>query len=462
MNNKEIKNNISIVKTKDHYPDFPFETASHLDQALKNLFLGLGLSKDNPFSEYIKPGETALIKPNWVRDFNPLGYNIDSLISHTSLIKYLMDYLAISMAGRGKIIIGDAPLQNCNFENLKRGNRIEEVVNNFRAKYPNIEVFIEDWRITTMDSSKSSEGGQGVRLQEGEYDKEYKLVDLGKESFLEEISEFSHRFRVTKYKPSLMQKHHKKGKHEYLVSKRIFEADFMINLPKFKTHIKAGLTGALKNLVGINGHKEFLPHHIKGSRERGGDNYKNYSWLREKYEDFYDYVWENLNDFNPITRKIYLKILEFMWLFSDKIGADKISAGGWYGNDTIWRTTLDLNHVAYFYSDKPKKILNIIDGIIAGEGEGPLEPLPKPLGLLIASENPVILDAVMAKVIGYNYEDIPTVFNAIKNTKSRFSFSDLNDMLIPIFEDKKIDVKYSDISSYNFIKPHHWDGKYLE
>ena len=31
-----------------------------------------------------------------------------------------------------------------------------------------------------------------------------------------------------------MQKHHKKGKHEYLVSKRIFEADFMINLPKLQ------------------------------------------------------------------------------------------------------------------------------------------------------------------------------------------------------------------------------------
>ena len=54
---------------------------------------------------------------------------------------------------------------------------------------------------------------------------------------------------------------------------RSIDADVVVNVPKLKTHKKAGITGALKNLVGINGHKAFLPHHRKGGSLDGGDAY---------------------------------------------------------------------------------------------------------------------------------------------------------------------------------------------
>jgi uncharacterized protein (DUF362 family) len=98
---------------------------------------------------------------------------------------------------------------------------------------------------------------------------------------LKKLANIAKNLELLCYDPNLMIAHHDKHRHEYLITNRVFEADLIINLPKLKTHIKAGLTGALKNLIGINGHKEFLPHHIKGSYLEGGDNYMNPSFLKE-------------------------------------------------------------------------------------------------------------------------------------------------------------------------------------
>lgn len=454
MINNNIKNGVVVVQDVDLYPSFPYEINSDLFKSMKDLFEGLGLSRENPFSDYIKPQQTVLIKPNWVRDFNPNGHNLDSLITHTSIIKYLIDFLLIAMEGRGKIVIADAPLQNCNFNNLKSITKIQEVVNLYSEKYPKMIFCIEDWRITT---SKGDGYSQEFKFSEQEaLKKGYIVFDMREDSFLEEISDKAERFRVTKYKPSLMLNHHKRGKHEYLVTDRIFEADFIINVPKLKTHIKAGLTGALKNLIGINGHKEFLPHHIKGSFFDGGDNYYSRSWFKSKYEDLYDYVWENNNEFSYFKQKILMKILDILWKLSIISGTENISAGSWYGNNTIWRTTLDLNHILYFGKEKPLKVLNIVDGIIAGEGQGPLEPTPKNLGFLIAGENPAQVDSVIAKIIGYTLKKVPTVYNAIYNKKSRFN-NDLESMDINLCNKDIIKkIKFSELPIHSFKKPEFW------
>lgn len=454
MIDKKLKTNISITKVLENYPDFPYDKNTDLYKGLLGLFSGLGLSKENPFKSYIKPGEIALIKPNWVRDKNPLGFDIDSLITHNSLIKYILDFLVLAMEGKGRIIIADAPLQNCDFENLKKQTKINQIIEKIKIENPNLEIILEDWRLTTM---KSSEDGDQIIKDENGFSRDYKMIDLGKESFLEPISKYSERFRVTKYKPSLLLKHHKEGKHEYLVTNRVFEADFVVNLPKMKTHIKAGLTGAMKNLVGINGHKEFLPHHIKGSFFDGGDNYYSKSWFKSKYEDLYDYVWENNNSFSYFKRKILMKILDILWELSLFFGAENISAGSWSGNDTIWRTTLDLNHIMYFGGVKKRNILNVVDGVIAGEGNGPLEPEPKPLGFLIAGENPAYVDACIAKMMGYQLPKIPTVYNAIYNNKSKFGGDNVENIEIILHKnDSSEKIKFDELPIFNFKKPEFW------
>lgn len=60
-----------------------------------------------------------------------------------------------------------------------------------------------------------------------------------------------------------------------------------------------------------------------------------------------------------------------------------------------------------FMASKPQ--INIIDGIIAMEGEGPGSGVPKYLGVLIASLDAFACDYAALKIIGVNYKDVPVL-----------------------------------------------------
>ncbi|MBK7626716.1 MAG: DUF362 domain-containing protein [Bacteroidales bacterium] len=55
----------------------------------------------------------------------------------------------------------------------------------------------------------------------------------------------------------------------YRVSRTVVECDVFINLPKLKTHKKSGITCCLKNLVGINTYRNYLPHCSLGTKRKG-------------------------------------------------------------------------------------------------------------------------------------------------------------------------------------------------
>lgn len=87
----------------------------------------------------------------------------------------------------------------------------------------------------------------------------------------------------------------------------------------------------------------------------------------------------------------------------------KIRAWNWQGNDTCWRMVLDLNR-ALLYGNcdgtwrepgKPKKYLAIVDGIVGGEGNGPLCPDTVESRILVAETSPVETDAVAAQIMGF-------------------------------------------------------------
>ncbi len=73
----------------------------------------------------------------------------------------------------------------------------------------------------------------------------------------------------------------------------------------------------------------------------------------------------------------------------------------------------DLNRCLY-YSDRDglhldasepvRPVLTLIDGILAGEGEGPLSPLDVPLGAVIASTDPLAADLVAVRLMGFDEE----------------------------------------------------------
>jgi hypothetical protein len=353
------------------------------------------------------------------------------LITHTAVIRPILDYTLIALEGRGRVIVGDAPIQSCEFGKLLELSRIEELLAVERSRYPDVEFQVEDWRLTVMEERRLLGRRVDAQKTTAADDERYTLVDLKGASFLADIDDYSDRFRVTCYNPDLMLDHHHPGRHEYLVTSRVFEADAIINVPKMKTHIKAGLTGALKNLVGINGHKEFLAHHIKGSYTEGGDNYVNPSVFKRWYENFDEKVWRAAAHGTPIghkARSFFLGLLWRMWRLGSR---DRVIAGSWAGNETVWRTTLDLNHILYYYDvdertlsgDPVRKVFTVVDGIVSGQGQGPLAPEPFPAGVVMAGFNPCAVDAVMATLMGYNLSRIPTVHNALYDVRSLFNVS---------------------------------------
>jgi uncharacterized protein (DUF362 family) len=439
--------------TADQWP------RSALGTSLRRLFMAWGVDPENPFRDRVSAGHTALIKPNWVNHRNPLGFNLDSLVTHPSLIAAMIDLLAVAMSGRGSIVIGDAPIQSTNFPVLRRDLGIDAIVEAARTRHPALDIVVEDWRLTVMEHGTGLGGVGTQRSLDGfgaDGSATHRLVDLGAASFLDEVSDYASRFRVTNYRPSLMREHHRYGVHRYLVSTRI-DADFTINLPKMKTHMKAGLTGAMKNSVGINGHKEYLPHHMTGPYSDGGDNYPAGNRWWKLYERLYDEHWEEYHRRPAWRRRVGAGLLRLAWAVSQAPRRTRVSAGSWSGNDTVWRTTIDLATTWFFDGERPRNIVTIVDGIVGGQGLGPLSPTPVPSGVLIAGENPACIDAVIAQLIGYNYARIPTVYQALFNRRSRFSIAGAEEIRIQTDSDgSSHEIGLSDVASLGFTLPMHW------
>ena len=491
MKAKKFNSDVVVMKGVTSYPSFPYAptgsypelgcsgSKDHDDvqknnvfEAVRSIIASLGLDSDqfgksewNPFSELVPSGGSVLIKPNWVRDYNVIPeYGTDCLLTHTSVIRPLIDYAAKAVGVGGRVIIADAPLQNCDFEKLVDLTNIRRLVETLGQIYPGVDFIVEDWRLTVTERSNFVGFSAGTRKNQGSADR-CKVVDLGVDSLHSNLDSYGERFRVTCYDPSLMVKHHSSGRHEYLVTKRIFDVDLVVNVPVLKTHIKAGVTGALKNLVGINGHKEYLPHHIKGGFLNGGDNFYSDAKLKLIWEDFDEWYWKDPNRFNKVVRAILGKTIHFGWKAVGYLVREPITGGGWAGNDTLWRTIIDLNHILYFFDDRTEKltdepvrnVLNIVDAVVAGQGEGPLSPQPIGMAEIYGGFNPSSVEMYGLKRIGYNIERIRTVSAALYDIRSKFN---LGKWGIPKFKEITSDglkvVSWNSLEKDDFKLPLNW------
>ena len=468
------------------YPEFPYDPprrypeflgfgmqtdrTNHVYEAVRNIFADLRLDWDNfgksmwnPLRSFIMSGQRALIKPNWVLHANQSDGSIESLITHTSLIRTVIDYLILALDQEGVIEIADAPLQGCDFSELVRRNWIGELIEQYRKRFPGVTFAILDLRKTIL--CNGSNRITGIESQsEGSGDpRGYTLINLGQESLLTDIQNKFERFRVTKYDHWLMHEHHNREKHEYLVANSVLSADFILNLPKLKCHVKSGITGALKNLVGINGHKEYLPHHTNGCPATGGDQYQHRSLIKPLINRVNDDYWANVNDRGKVRNVLEALLIRVLHQPAKLFDRDLLFDGGWSGNDTIPRTTLDLNHALYFYDvnthslspDPVRNVLHIVDGVIAGEGYGPLQPTPKASGIVLGGWNPLSVDVCGVKIIGLDPMKVRLLRYGLTHEKSRFSrslFPPLNTEIIEDGEQKSLDQ----LPSLEFAIPQEW------
>jgi hypothetical protein len=106
-------------------------------------------------------------------------------------------------------------------------------------------------------------------------------------------------------------------------------------------------------------------------------------------------------------------------IFGDT-NSSTIRSGNWYGNDTTWRMVIDLNRIL-MYSEKTgrlqdnpaRHIFCIVDGIVGGEGNGPLDPTPNRTGIVLAGTNPVAVDLVCARIMGFAFEKLPLLYRSL-------------------------------------------------
>jgi uncharacterized protein (DUF362 family) len=378
---------------------------SNVYQDTKKLTKFISELTNSTFTHDAINGKRILIKPNWVKqNVNPN----DEICLHTHnhfIISLLEVLLHLKPA---HVIIGDAPIQGCRWEEMilpEFSHRISSLSQKYR-----VPVRIKDFRRTIFELSKNNP----IKVRQPISN--YIIFDVGKKSNLESVSNHDKSlFRVTNYDPDFLAKSHYPGVHKYCITKELFEADVVISVPKVKTHEKAGITGALKNIVGLNGDKDFLPHHRIGGTGFGGDCYPGKSYLRY----FSELALDKANKLQGKTGYYYwTKISTALWWLSFP-GKEHHLTAGWYGNDTTWRMILDLNKLAIFGKDDgtlsatpQRHLYSLCDGIIGGQGDGPLKPDPLPLGIISFTNNSAANDIAMATLMGFDYRKFPLLLES--------------------------------------------------
>ena len=429
--------------------------------ALHELFRCWRLDKDhygssawNPLGALIPPQAKILIKPNWVYHQNQSGAGLDCLLTHSSFIGAAAKYAALTKPAQ--LIIGDAPIQGCDFEQLCRLAGIDELAD--RLRLHGLQFSIADFRRTILK-------GNSVIHQQSEDVRElghFILFDLKQDSLLEPLSADADKFRVTMYNPDLLQRTHSAGRHQYLIAREVVEADVVINLPKLKTHRKACVTGALKNLIGVNGNKEYLPHHRKGGLQSHGDCYAGQPGWKRATEDLLDaanrhpsgVVQASLSWMARAARRI-----------AARLGADENLEGSWYGNDTIWRTCLDLQRIVRYGrldgslgATPQRTVISITDAIIGGEGEGPLANTPMLSGFVTGALSTAAAEWVHARLMGFDPEKIPLVREAFGNFEYPLADFSPGSIRVWIGDQEKLAPQVFPFERRAFLPPQGWLG----
>ena len=448
----------------ERYPELRFipriNKDSRVYEIVRELLKALSLDKENmgtpiwdPFKDIIKPGNTVLIKPNLVTHRHYLGKDaLYSAVSHGSIIRPIIDYVFLALEGKGSIIIADNPVESTDFESLMEFTGIRTMVEELsKREYCDLEVL--DLRPRVL---KEAEDGKFYYELQKSDPLGYATINLGKDSLFAEFDQDNsvHYYTladhtVDHFNPryegeSSTDKYHNSLAHEYIVSKSVLDADVIINIAKMKTHCKAGVTLALKNMIGMVYEKECMPHHRPGLPPKG-DSFPHYPPVHYvASRKLYKRLRENLQIHRVPGFRSFRNLLQKKGIL---IG-QHIEHGNWKGNDTIWRTILDLNRIA-IYADKngimqdtpQRKYFALIDGVIAQEGEGPMGGEPVVSSIVFGGVNPVITDALAIKSMGLDNNLIKTVSEAGKIKKWKLLPENGFDPSFPDMEVPKLNFK---------------------
>jgi hypothetical protein len=215
-------------------------------------------------------------------------------------------------------------------------------------------------------------------------------------------------------------------------------------MPKAKTHQKAGITGALKNLVGIVGQKAYLVHYRAGTPRDGGDEFapgtpglvKLQVRCREKLQ--------RKSAWGFRAGRIVWQVAKRVQGLQTQATASNLrkrffrAGGSWPGNDTVWRMIYDLNKIILYapkegggLAEAPqRRYLAVVDGLVAGEGDGPLQPLPVKSDTLFVASDPFLADFVLARWMGFDCQRIPQLVHRGRFADAKFGNFDPESVMV--------------------------------
>ena len=364
-------------------------------------------------------GVLIVVKPNWVQESHEYKKDVwEPVITSPELLLSVVEYVAFRMAGRrATICICDAPHSYADFGAIVSRGQFGARLASLAAKHSDVRFELRDLR-RTVDVRREEVVVQRRQLPEDP--RGYVTANLGEDSlFYGHLGEG--RYYGADHDSGVVNVHHRGHVQEYLISGTAIQCDLFINLPKLKTHKKTGITCCLKNLVGINGEKNWLPHHTEGFPGSHGDEFPRNSVLNRIEAMAKDVAARLLLDVPLFGTWIYRKTRNAgKGLLGDS--QNVVRNGNWSGNDTCWRMALDLNRALLYcnpdgsWRDRfhAKAYLAIVDGIIGGQGNGPLCPDPIQSNTLISGTNPGEVDSVAAKLMGFDPDRVPLIRQAFE------------------------------------------------
>jgi uncharacterized protein (DUF362 family) len=413
---------------------------------------------------HLKPRRIVL-KPNWVLHETDPEFPIEALITDPRIIEATAKTCLELFPEAESILVGDCPLQSADWELLCRQCGLDAAIDRL-SKQSSGKIVFRDLRKDVFTQAH----GNFLVVSDAEHGdpRGYREVSLGKKSHLEPISDQAERFAVNDYSAAVTSSNHSRGDHRYLVSQSVLDADLIINLPKWKSHQKSGITCALKNLVGINGDKAYLPHYRRGAPKWGGDEFKDDNrWL----------YWAQTRLREGLQKRSHLayKALKPGWELikrlrgietrgtRDNLGSKGfyVAGGAWWGNQTIWRMIYDLNLIirqvdarGNLSSTPQRDYYCVVDGLVSGEGNGPLQPLPRKTDWLVFGDDPFAIDTVLGWFMGFDPQKIPIIANRDQFAGEAWGDFILDELEVQL-DGETIKLLASDIN-FRFTAPPGW------
>jgi uncharacterized protein (DUF362 family) len=301
-----------------------------LERAIKGVG---GDSAAGTLRSAVAEGGTVLIKPNWVE---PAKW-ASGKITHPALVLAVARLASQAVGPSGRVLIG---------EGTSEGDDLPKVLS--------ATSFLSAMTAFGLDKASAS----GARVE---------IVDLNRVSTgavdadLRNLSRFAHSDELMYDARGKSMGRMGDGRvGVYRIARPVVDADLVIDMAKAKVHCSAGVTLALKNLIGV------VPS-ADGPRGKGG-----------------------LKDIPHYSK-------------------DDNDAGRRYvGNRTIGRTVADLNAlVLYLAKDGTlrrsvqRKMLCVIDGVVSGQ-KNQFNPQTIATGWVVAGFDPVAVDHVTSRCMGFD------------------------------------------------------------